>query len=523
MVKRGKKLTIEELIRTMRESGATDDEIADEVENLSLLARMRTLHPEMLPAFDDVTCAKLFADVFSDRLRFCTTAANYYYFDGARWRLDEASIRAARCAKTFAMLLVKLGSEQTSLESQKKFFQAANKYTMLHYRETLLRDARDVHAFSRADLDKNDGLFNVGNGTLNLSTGEFYQHRASDLLSKVASVIYDPAARSADFEKFIDEIMQGDTEKAKYLQKVCGLSLTADTSCEQCWLLYGSTTRNGKSSFVETVSHVLGDYASAALPETIAARKNKDTRNASGDIARLDGARLLVMSEPPRRMLFDVALLKTLLGRDAITARQLYEREFTFTPKFKLIINTNSLPLVNDNTLFQSGRVAVIPFERHFEPAEQDKTLKTRLQSSENASGILNWLLDGLRLYRAEGLTQPPSVVKATEEYRKNSDKVGLFISECLHPCKQNCAASAVYSVYASWCDDNGFGVENKRNFFDELSARKLLASTATVNGRTVRNAVKGYAIVGNSPRLAGVDTDAEIEAAESGLEEFSA
>lgn len=516
-------MTLEQLAEKMRESGATDEEIADEVENLSLLARMRALHPEMLPCFDDVTSARLFADVFSDKLRFCSTANCYYYFDGARWRLDEASIRAARCAKVFSVLLVKLGNEQTSIESQKKFFSAANKYTSLHNRETLLRDARDVHAFSRANLDENDALFNVENGTINLATGEFYQHRASDLLAKVASVIYDPAARSADFEKFIDEIMQGDVEKTKYLQKVCGLSLTADTSNEQCWLLYGASTRNGKSTLVETVSHVLGDYSTAALPETLAQRKNKDTRNASGDIARLDGARLLVMSEPPRRMLFDVALLKTLLGRDKITARQLYEREFSFVPKFKLLINTNSLPLVNDNTLFSSGRVVVVPFTKHFEPAEQDKTLKTRLQTSANASGILNWLLDGLRLYRAEGLKQPPSIVQATDEYRKISDKIGLFISECLHPCKQNCAASAVYNVYANWCDENGFGTENKRNFFDELSARKLLVPSATVNGRTVRNAIRGYAILSNQPRLAGVDTDAEIEAVESGLEEFSA
>lgn len=514
-------MTLEQLVEKMRESGATDDEIASEVASLSLLARMRTLHPEMLPTFDYVTCAKLFADTFADALRFCATAANYYFFDGVRWRLDEANIRAARCAKTFAMLLVKLGSEQTSLESQKKFFQAANKYTTLHYRETLLRDARDVHAFSRANLDANDDLFNVENGTLNLATGEFYQHRASDMLSKVANVTYDATARSADFEKFIDEIMQGDTEKAKYLQKVCGLSLTADVSCEQFWLLYGATTRNGKSTLVETLAHVLGDYSTAALPETLALRKSKDSRAASGDIARLDGARLLVMSEPPRRMLFDVALLKTLLGRDKITARQLYEREFTFTPKFKLVINTNNLPLVNDNTLFQSGRVVVIPFEKHFEPAEQDRTLKSRLQSSVNASGILNWLLDGLRLYRAEGLKQPPSIAKATDEYAKNSDKIGLFIAECLHPCKQNVAGSAVYNVFANWCDENGFGVENKKNFFDELSARKLLVPSATVNGRTVRNAVRGYALVSNQPCL--VDTDAEIEAAESGLEEFSA
>lgn len=117
-------MTLEQLVEKMRESGATDDEIADEVESLALLARMRTFHPEMLPSFDDVTCAKLFSDTFADKLRFCSTAASYYFYDGARWRLDEANIRAARCAKSFAVLLVKLGNEQTSLENQKRFFQA---------------------------------------------------------------------------------------------------------------------------------------------------------------------------------------------------------------------------------------------------------------------------------------------------------------------------------------------------------------------------------------------------------------
>lgn len=143
-------MTLKELVDKMRESGATDDEIAAEVENLSLLARMRTLHPEMLPSFDDVTCAKLFADVFSDRLRFCTTAANYYYYDGARWRLEEANIRAARCAKTFAMLLVKLGSEQTSLESQKKFFSSGKQiHVIAQPRNVAARRERCSRVFTR--------------------------------------------------------------------------------------------------------------------------------------------------------------------------------------------------------------------------------------------------------------------------------------------------------------------------------------------------------------------------------------
>jgi putative DNA primase/helicase len=129
-------------------------------------------------------------------------------------------------------------------------------------------------------------------------------------------------------------------------------------------------------------------------------KQNKDSRQASGDIARLNGCRFLNASEPPKRMIFDVALLKTLLGRDTITARHLHEREFEFVPIFKLVINTNFLPLITDDYMFSSGRINVITFDRHFEPHEQDRILKTRLREPENISGLFNWCLVGLRLFK---------------------------------------------------------------------------------------------------------------------------
>ena len=110
-------------------------------------------------------------------------------------------------------------------------------------------------------------------------------------------------------------------------------------------------------------------------PESLAVRQNLDSRQASGDIARLAGCRFCNSSEPPKRMLFDTALLKSLLGRDSITARHLYQRETTFIPKFKLVVNTNFLPTITDDTVFSSGRINVISFDRHFEPQEQDKDL----------------------------------------------------------------------------------------------------------------------------------------------------
>ncbi len=128
-------------------------------------------------------------------------------------------------------------------------------------------------------------------------------------------------------------------------------------------------------------------------------------------------------------MLFDTALLKSLLGRDSITARHLYQRETTFIPKFRLVINTNFLPTITDDTVFSSGRINVVSFDRHFEPQEQDKDLKNRLRDKSEMSGILNWCIEGLRLYRKEGLKLPAAVQIATDTYRTDSDKVSSYLS----------------------------------------------------------------------------------------------
>lgn len=361
----------------------------------------------------------------------------------------------------------------------------------------MLQDSRDVYYFSNEDLDTNDYLLNVQNGTIDLSedTPKFLQHTPDMLLSKICNVNYNPAASCKEWEKFLGEIMQGNQEKIKYLQKIAGLSLTGNTQEETCFILYGSTTRNGKSTFCETLIYLLGDYALTMKPESLAIKQNTDSRQASGDIARLAGCRFCNASEPPKRMLIDTALLKSLLGRDSITARHLHQREFSFMPKFKLVINTNYLPAITDDTVFTSGRINVISFDRHFEPEEQDKHLKDKLRQDSELSGVLNWCIDGLRMYRKEGLYPPAAVQQATETYRTDSDKIGNFIKECLTETGKNSSIKSVYEVYSTWCSDNGYGTESKGNFISELKGKGLYATSGTVDGKTVKNIVKGYTV----------------------------
>ncbi|WP_245987434.1 phage/plasmid primase, P4 family [Ureibacillus endophyticus] len=140
-------------------------------------------------------------------------------------------------------------------------------------------------------------------------------------------------------------------------------------------------------------------------------------------------------------------------GGDTINARFLHENSFDFSPKFKLYINTNYLPVITDMTLFSSGRVVIIPFERHFDESEQDKSLKREFAKPENQSAILNWLIEGYQLLKKEGLTLPDSVKTATEAYKRDSDKIALFFEDALEESPNSeVRTSEVYDRYQRWC-----------------------------------------------------------------------
>lgn len=461
--------------------------------NKPLNELLRDLHAEKFETTDK-GFGRLFAEVFKNRHRYCSSRKDFMMYDGKRWVDDTEGLSARSSAKDLSDELIKYA---IMTDANGDYLKAVTPLCNIRNRNNMLQDSRDVYFFTNEDLDTNDYILNVQNGTLDLSGNDpvFLEHDPDMLLSKICNAEYDPTATCKEWDKFLLEIMQGDKEKIQYLQKISGLSLTGNTEQETCFLLYGSTTRNGKSTFCETLLYLLGDYGLTMKPETLAVKQNLDSRQASGDIARLAGCRFCNAAEPSKRMLFDTALLKSLLGRDSITARHLHQREFSFIPKFKLVINTNYLPTITDDTVFSSGRINVISFDRHFEPYEQDKHLKEKLKNKAELSGILNWCIEGLRLYRSEGLEAPAAVQTATESYRTDSDKVGCFISECLSKTGKNSKAKDVYDVYAKWCDDNGYGCENKGNFFSELKSKGLFINSGTVDGKTVKNVVKGYSI----------------------------
>lgn len=488
---------------------STNSEIYDAELQEELLA-MNISHPLVQKISDlDVVCSyplteagngELFADLFKVECRYNETDKVWMIYDGKVWVKDTEGLMVARRAKLVEHALEIYYSAKNHLsrnisDEQKHYRKLGNRKN----RVTMIEDAKDKYFFNNEQTNSNPYLFNCINGVYDLKTGIFRDHRADDLMTKISNVNYDPMAVSSDFINFITDIMMGDMDKVEFLQKLLGYSLSGDCCEEAMYIFYGATTRNGKSTLMETIAYMLGNtdgYAMNMRPESLAFRQNTDSRTANGDIARLQGVRFLVCSEPPKRMIFDVGLVKLLTGRDSITARELYSREFEFTPMFKLMMNTNFLPIIGDDSLFSSGRINVIEFNKHFTEQMQDKGLKNRLKESHNISGVFNWCVEGYQKYLLNGLVPPQSVKDATAVYRKVSDKVGTFIEDALIPAPNDCIkASNVYAAYRIWCSSNGYSAENKKNFFAELRSKSILSETGYVNGKTVRNAVVGYSI----------------------------
>ena len=445
---------------------------------------LQALHPESNPRYPntDIGNSRLFSDYYNGVARYVPERKLWYIFSGKRWDPDVGGLKVMELCKQLAYELMVYAFQISDEQLRKEYIDRCKKWQARRTRETILKDAQGVYPIPMEAFDIDPFLFNCENGTIHLKDMSFRAHEPEDKLTKISDVIYDPDARCERFDAFVDEIMSGDQDRARFLQRSLGYALSGDTRFECLFILYGATTRNGKGTLMESVLKVMGEYGSTVRPETISMKQNISSQNPTEDIARLAGIRFANISEPSRGLLLNAAQVKSMTGNDTLNARFLHENSFDFQPQFKIYMNTNYLPVITDMTLFSSGRIMIIPFQRHFEESQQDKTLKHTFSEPGNQSAILNWLLEGYRALAKEGLIMPDSVRFATDRYRHESDKVGLFIEDEMEPVSNaEERTAAVYERYKRWCDANGCFAESTRNF------KQILAMYGSVERKRPR------------------------------------
>lgn len=420
----------------------------------------------------DIGSSKLYADMFKNELCYVRERSVYFYYNGKVWIKDTGGIFARRMAKKFAIETVKKALQLPDEETRKAYIKYYNRFNSYNAREKLVKDAQTVYLVDYSEFDKNPHLYNCQNGTFNLKTAVLQPHNAKDMLTQISNVEYHAEATCDRWEQFINEITQEDEASANLLQQIAGYCLGGSTQFECFFMLYGKTTRNGKGTFNSTMMKMHGDYAKVLAPESLAIKKFQSNSEAPNDsIASLAGARYVCVSEPGESLVLNSDLVKTLTGGDPIKARHLYEHSFTYIPQFKIVINTNFLPTVLDDTIFASNRLVLLNFNRHFDVNSRDISLKSFFIKPENLSGIFNWCYEGYRkLHDVKMLEMPEKSKDLFDKYRSESDITKQFITEVLQPVPgERLKLKAVYDKYKEWAADNGFKQYSRNTFKQKM------------------------------------------------------
>lgn len=427
---------------------------------------------------DDTGNANLFRDMFGEDIRYNPVNEAWLYWDGRRWATDESG-EIKRYADKMLNKMAHQHAETPELgESYRKHIikSRSSRGKKAFIEETKHLDGIHIAA---GIMDKPQNAFNAKNCVINLQKGTVSEHQRGFMLSQLGGVSYDNTAKCPKWLTFLEDITDGDKELQLFLQRMVGYSLTGSTK-EQCvFFLYGNGS-NGKSTFVDVMSELMGEYASSCQPETVMMRdKNSAART---DIARLRGCRMVSTYEPNEGSKLDEGIVKQLTGGDKVVARFLYGKEFEFKPEFKILMATNYKPSIKgtDNGIWR--RVKLIPFTVSISEDKKDKDLPVKLRNE--LPGILNWALEGSVGWYKEGLPPCKVIDAAVKEYRHEMDKFEQFADDCLHPVEGGSIQSSVlYKCYVAWCTDQGDRYPTSAaKFSGEMKKRFTLRKTNAFN-----------------------------------------
>jgi putative DNA primase/helicase len=427
--------------------------------------------------------AELIATKFPDRLRFDHRRGRWLLWMDNRWVEDRegAVFRLAKAAARERLSnAARITDDGARKQSAAWALQSESRYRL----QAALDLAKSTSPISDSgeNWDTDQFLLGVRNGIVDLRNGQLRLGRPRDRVAIYTEVSFDAAAQCPCFERFLDEIFLHDCEVTAFIQRAIGYCLSGAVT-EQCLFLCHGDGENGKSTFLETIRNVLGDYAHN-LP--FSAFELVGRSAISNDMASLVSKRFVTAAETSEGARLNEARVKALTGGDRCTARFLYREYFSFDPTAKFWLAFNHKPHVTDDSHGFWRRVRLIPFLAHFSGNDCDKDILAKLKTE--ASGILAWAIRGCLLWQQQGLGLPPSIDAATKAYREESDPVAEFLDDRYVISTDAFVESSILrSDYEDWAKQNGEKPLHHRGFSNRLRARGF------VNDRSGHNRARGW------------------------------
>jgi putative DNA primase/helicase len=450
-------------------------------------------HEARPPEFSDDALALEFTRRHGDDWRYVAAWGKWMIWRGDRWAFDE-SLQAWETAR----VVCRTASETAREMDKKRLASALASAKTVAAVEKLARSDR-VHAAVTEQWDADPWLLATPQGTVDLRSGDTRPARRSDYLTKRTTVA--PSGECPQWLDFLEKITDGDGELMDFMQRMAGYALTGITREHALFFLYG-TGSNGKGTFLNALTGILGDYAAVASIDTFIATP---TEKHSTDLAMLRGARLVTAQETEEGRRWAEAKLKALTGGDPITARFMRQDNFTYLPQFKLAIAGNHRPGLRNIDPAIRRRFHLIPFMRTFAADEIDRELPEKLRAEW--PGILAWMIEGCQHWQKIGLKPPACVQAATEEYFDAEDAIQRWIDDCCMVRETQEDTSAVlYKSWAEWCAANGEYAGTQIGFSRKLTSKGFVAKPI---GHEKKRGFSGLCVIRTQPnrRVDGDDS----------------
>lgn len=379
-----------------------------------------------------------FATNQQNHLRYVTTWNKWLHWNGQSWVEDRTNnwrdqIRqlcraAARLAED---------ARQQKLLCSVSTSEAVSKLVKVDQRLAIVSDV----------LDADPWKLNTPTGLVDLKTGAVTPHTPEDFCTKITKVPVAEVGMKPDvWLTFLHQITFENADYVAYLQRMCGYFLTGDISQHALFFAWG-TGGNGKSVFVNTLRYIMGSYATSTPMETLMVSNSPQHPT---DLADLRGARLVTAQETEEGRRLAIAKVKQMTGGDPIKARHMRQDFFEYTPEFKLFMVGNQKPKLQTVDAAMERRLHLLPFTYSVPKEQLDRQLEQKLQSE--AAAILRWMVDGTKIYQAEGLNPPELVRLATQEYLGDEDIIARWIKDCCVKGEQETATiGKLYGSYQIW------------------------------------------------------------------------
>lgn len=442
---------------------------------------------ELRSDLTDIGNAHKFVKRHSKYVKYCYVWDKWMVWDEHRWNIDPTAEVERRAKETIYSLYLEAADPDITPKRRAHLVDWAQKSEKSSSIRSLLDIARSEMQIivTQEQLDNNKYLFNANNLTIDLNNVFAREQLRKDYITKIGRVDYIPEAKCPRWIEFINLIFDNDQETIKFVQKACGYSLSGDIG-EQCLFILWGAGENGKSTLLDTLCYILGDYAQNCQPETFMVREYSN--GANNDLARLKGARFVTSVETEDGKKLAESLIKQATGGDKITARFLHKEFFEFIPEFKLWFCTQHRPVITGTDRGIWRRIRLIPFNVNV-PNRLKELGRERVKNyhevliKEEGPGILNWMLEGYKLWQKEGLQMSESIANAVNDYKTEMDSIGRFIEEI---CDNDSGARILYKVlyekYIIWCNNYNETPLGNRKFSSRMMEKGYTKSAGTGN-----------------------------------------